>query len=136
MSPILFETVPHSASFASLTSPPSSHHQMYSQNNDDYILFPFSDLGMFQGSPELGVNVLASELEDGLQPASEQAGRYLDGITVDPLKGMLVTSSDSDIPPTQVAQGSLGLPQRFSVPQIPPDHHTVNFLRLMLGLHT
>ena len=124
------------AFFASLTSPPSSHHQMYFQNNNDYILLPFPNVGLFQGSPELGVDVLAPELEDGLQPVSEQAGRYLDGITVDPLGGIFVASSDSDIPPNQIAQVPPGPPRGLCIPQTLSDQHRVNCLGLVLGSHT
>ena len=109
---------------------------MYSQNNSDYFLFPFHSVGSFQDSPELRVTTLASQPETGLRPISEQAGRYLDGITVDPLGGILVTSSDSDIPPIQVAQVPAELPQGFCVPQVLPDKQPVDFLGLMLKFRT
>lgn len=106
---------------------------MYSQDDSDYFLFPFHSVGLFQGPPELRVTTLASGPEAGLRPISEQAGRYLDGITVDPLGGILVTSSDSDIPPIQVPTE---LPQGFCVPQILPDKQAVDFLGLMLTFRT
>lgn len=108
---------------------------MYSQD-DDCFLFPFPDVEPFQGPPELGVSILASRLEAGSQPILEEAGCYLGGITFDPLRGGLVTSSDSDVPPTQVAQVLPELHRGFWAPQILSDQDTVNVLGLMLELYT